>query len=663
MSESQRSRRIGLRSFSFSDVNRAVDYIVHLESTKEKLLEQEDTTNNKQITIKDQGPKLFRLGTLRSDGFRQHSIRGNYAVSNLLQEIAREQSKGKEFAVIKGERLTENPVTRLERSIRDHFWCALVRCIDEEHIYIASEDSKDRCEFKQRRIYIPFDDEKAWNYFLAVQHRRPEYDLQVLRLPQKITAEYVHELNDKPGILSLGLTDVEDVQGHVRTQGIPFLVPGGRFNEMYGWDSYFIADGLLADNFVHLAKSCVDNLVYEINHYGKILNANRTYYLNRSQPPFLTSMIRKVYEKMPQDHSWLRKALLAAIQEYHNVWMSEPRFVPSCGLSRYFSEGIGIPPETEASHFDALLKPYAEKLKVDIKTYFNLYQSGKIQEPDLDEYFMHDRAVRESGHDTTYRLDGVCAHLCVFELNCLLYKYEKDIEYILNTYFEGEIQFEDGTISSTFFKKQAENRKEKITEYCWDEETGLFYDYNFKTGQKSTYRSVTCLYGLWSGCVSKEQAARLMYFYLMCRSNIHLWEMVGGLSSGCKESIGHVALDKPSRQWDYPFGWAPHQILAWEGLAMYGYDDIVHRLAYKWLYTITKAFVDYNGVVPEKFDVVKVTHEVDVEYGNVGTDFKYVVKEGFGWMNASYQIGLQFLNVKEKRSLGALIHPHSLFKK
>lgn len=110
-------------------------------------------------------------------------------------------------------------------------------------------------------------------------------------------------------------------------------------------------------------------------------------------------------------------------------------------------------------------------------------------------------------------------------------------------------------------------------------------------------------------------------------------------------------------------GWAPHQMLAWEGLKKYGFHWDAKRIAYRWLYMITKIFKEFNAVVPEKFDVVKMTHKISVEYGNVGTDFQFVPKEGFGWMNASYQLGLTFLNRQERRALGLLIPPEKIFHK
>ena len=141
---------------------------------------------------------------------------------------------------------------------------------------------------------------------------RPDLRLDVVRLPARFTAEYARSLDGRHGILALALTEGPE------PAGVPFVVPGGRFNEMYGWDSYFIALGLLADGHVDLAKALVDNQVYEIRHYGKVLNANRSYYLTRSQPPLLSSMLRATYARLPRgaaSRRWLRDALAAVVLE------------------------------------------------------------------------------------------------------------------------------------------------------------------------------------------------------------------------------------------------------------------------------------------------------------------------------------------------------------
>src|SRR5439155_24942008 len=114
----------------------------------------------------------------------------------------------------------------------------------------------------------------------------------------------------------------------------PYVVPGGRFNEMYGWDSYFIQLGLLRDGELPLARDMIDNFLYEIAHYGMILNANRTYFLTRSQPPFLTEMILGVYAKT-HDRRWLASTV-PAIERYYAFWTTAPHPTESSGVGRSF---------------------------------------------------------------------------------------------------------------------------------------------------------------------------------------------------------------------------------------------------------------------------------------------------------------------------------------
>jgi alpha,alpha-trehalase len=128
----------------------------------------------------------------------------------------------------------------------------------------------------------------------------------------------------------------------------PYVVPGGRFNEMYGWDSYFIIRGLLREGKIDLARGMVEKFFFEIEHYGTVLNANRTYYLTRSQPPFLSSMIIAVYEadkaRGQASRSWLAKAYHYADQDYQ-MWIRDPHLAGATGLSRYYDFGEGPVPE------------------------------------------------------------------------------------------------------------------------------------------------------------------------------------------------------------------------------------------------------------------------------------------------------------------------------
>src|SRR3989442_6807684 len=123
------------------------------------------------------------------------------------------------------------------------------------------------------------------------------------------------------------LRQLPDDTREIKEQGLlylprPYVVPGGRFNEMYGWDSYFIQVGLLRDGELEPARNMVENFLYEIRYYGTILNANRTYYLTRSQPPFLTEMILGVFNRT-QDRQWLQ-ATIPAIEQYYRFWTTEP---------------------------------------------------------------------------------------------------------------------------------------------------------------------------------------------------------------------------------------------------------------------------------------------------------------------------------------------------
>ena len=125
----------------------------------------------------------------------------------------------------------------------------------------------------------------------------------------------------------------------------PYVVPGGRFNEMYGWDSYFILLGLLADGRLDLARDVTDNQLYQVRHYGGVLNANRTYYLTRGQPPFIGEMVLAIY-RATGDRRWLMEARDAVVAE-HAHWTSPPHAIPGLGLSRYLDHGAGPAPEVE----------------------------------------------------------------------------------------------------------------------------------------------------------------------------------------------------------------------------------------------------------------------------------------------------------------------------
>lgn len=346
-----------------------------------------------------------------------------------------------------------------------------------------------------------------------------------------------------------------------------------------------------------MAKGMVDHFIFEIKHYGKILNGSRSYYLCRTQPPFLTDMALQIYNQLERsdkelNRQWLKRAIQAAIKEYHTIWVAEPRMDPKTGLSRYRPDGLGIPPETEATHFTHILEPFAMKHGLSVLEFSEKYNDGSLQEPQLDEYFLHDRAVRESGHDTTYRFEKRCANLGTIDLQALLYKYEIDIGTAIREVFDDELELEEDfplapfppsveayanphresskkrvQRSAEWFEK-AEFRKQMIDKYLWNESKNLYFDYDTATEKQILYESVTAFWALWAGCASEEQCWKLVYvlfifFRKLCRKTTYLiffhrthslkkFEVLGGVVPGTEESRGKISLDRPNRQWDYP---------------------------------------------------------------------------------------------------------------
>ncbi len=393
----------------------------------------------------------------------------------------------------------------------------------------------------------------------------------------------------------------------------PYVVPGGRFNEMYGWDSYFTQVGLVRDGEMELAKNMTDNFLYQIEHYGKILNANRTYYLSRSQPPFLTQMILNVYRKRP-NIAWLRKTV-PAIEKYYSFWTAEPHLTKATGLSRYYDFGDGPAPEVLSgerddkgrNHYD-LVKDYYRTHKITDYDLSQYYDKEKDQLTDL--FYKGDRSMRESGFDPSNRFGPFNIDITHYDpacLNSLLYLMETDmaeISKILGRLREGRV-----------WATRAEQRRRSINRFMWDEQDGLYYDYNFIGKQLRRYPFVTTFYPLWVGIADRRQAARIV-------ANLDRFERPGGLLTSTNVS---------GSQWDAPFGWAPTEMIAIQGLRRYGYNKEADRITTNFLSMILKEFIQHNTIV-EKYDVERRESEVSARL-----KFGYKSNEiGFGWTNAAF---------------------------
>jgi len=405
----------------------------------------------------------------------------------------------------------------------------------------------------------------------------------------------------------------------------PYVVPGGRFNEMYGWDSYFIQMGLLRDGLVSLAQDMADNFLYEIRYYGKILNANRTYYLTRSQPPFLTGMLLAVFARTG-DRKWLADSL-PAIEKYYQYWTAEPHLTPATGLSRYFDLGEGPAPEVVASERDVQGRSQYELARQYFRTHH-------VAEYDLRQYYdapagrltplfyKGDRSMRESGFDPSGRFGPFSVDIIHYNpvcLNSLLYLMEDQTAEILRDLGRTE--------DARTWQERAQHRSTLIDSLLWDEADGMYFDYNFVERRRHRYPFLTTFYPLWAGIATARQAARVA-------AHLRLFEQPGGLQTSTKRT---------GDQWDRPFGWAPLEWIAVEGLRRYGYDAEADRISRKFLSMIEEQYLR-NGTIVEKYDVARRSVDLSREI-----HFGYRTDEvGFGWSNAVYTALLDGLHVNER---------------
>jgi alpha,alpha-trehalase len=419
-----------------------------------------------------------------------------------------------------------------------------------------------------------------------------------------------------------------------------YVVPGGRFNEMYGWDSYFIVLGLVADHGEELAKGMVDNFFFEIEHYGAVLNANRTYFLTRSQPPFLTSMIRAVYEdtaSFPDKTSaraWLERGYALASKDYE-TWMRPEHKAGTTGLARYFDLGEGPVPEMadDSTYYPDVIrwlvahpqqnpgfliksqeKPDANEVLRLKKTSCDVTSSQVCMKAEADgfrltrDFYEGDRAMRESGFDPSFRFEafsGATHHYAPVCLNSLLFRYERDMAHFAHVL--GKV--EDAHV----WEQRAKKRSVDIQRYLWQPKQGVFADYDFVKRRASSYAYVTSLYPLWAGVATREQAIQI-------ESKLNLFERPGGLAMSNTAS---------GMQWDEPFGWAPTNWLAVAGLTAYQCKDDAKRIAGKFTQSVDRGFAK-DGTIREKYNVEMGNSDVKVITG-----YKTNVI-GFGWTNGVY---------------------------
>lgn len=315
------------------------------------------------------------------------------------------------------------------------------------------------------------------------------------------------------------------------------------FNEMYYWDSYFMAQPFLRDNPT-FAEGTIDNYMYLYERFGLVPNATRTYLSGRSQPPFMTSLIFDVYEAGGKDVAWLLPRMAVAEREYHEVWTG--------------------------SH-----KPHVRRVSHGLSRYYAVDMT-------------HDQAETESGWDYTPRFERRCLDFLPIDLNALLYKYETD--------FAKAARLAGNEDKARQWDRAARRRKKAVTDLMWDSRRGLFYDYDYVRGRRGNISSLAAYYTMWSGMASRKQAKAMV-------RALRRFEHRGGLSTTDDIPLNQRFLGGMPTQWAYPNGWAPLQLLTIQGLRRYGYNRDAKRIAIKWLRTNLEWF-KLHGVFLEKYNVV-----------------------------------------------------------
>lgn len=394
--------------------------------------------------------------------------------------------------------------------------------------------------------------------------------------------------------------------GTLITMHYPYFVPGGRFREMYYWDSYFSMLGMICDRQDSLVSNMLENFADVINDIGFIPNGMRTYYLGRSQPPYFSFMIEDG-AKILGKQIYLK--YLPEMLKEHAFWMRGEDSVSA--LQPAFLRVVRMKDgELLNRYYDNYAAPRPEAFRYDIITGKEL--TAADPNADVHALFRNLRASAESGFDFSSRWMADGKNLYTLQttseipvdLNCLMYHLETTIAkaYGMN----GNHQ------ERAHYLRLAQARGKAIMKYLWSEETGFFEDYVWSTGKLSSNQSIAGVYPLFCRIATKSQAKSVE------RTILKTYLKMGGVLTTPKHT---------GQQWDAPNGWAPLQWVTYKGLKNYNLHGTADNLKSRWMKTCLKVYLS-TGKMMEKYDVERQADTGGGEYGN---------QTGFGWTNGVYR--------------------------
>jgi alpha,alpha-trehalase len=382
----------------------------------------------------------------------------------------------------------------------------------------------------------------------------------------------------------------------------PYVVPGGRFREIYYWDSYFTMLGLVRSGRSDLVKNMLDNFAYLIETVGHIPNGNRTYYRSRSQPPFFAAMVG-LYARATDTAQAL--PYLDALEKEHACWMDGAERLAAGEADRRvvrLADGRIL-----NRYWDDLAEPRPESYRPDYETAQTLPAAQR------EAFYRNTRASAESGWDFSSRWMRNPQDLRTLEttdlipvdLNSLLFNLERTIAALRA--FRG--QAGDADVAARF-RTAAAARREALLDMAYDPSSGFFYDVRWRNGARVTDRpTLAAAAPLYFGLATPEQGAHV----------------AARLARDFLKPGGFVTtLIASGQQWDAPNGWPPLQWLAIEGVRRYGRADVAERAREGWL-ALNRRTYRATGKMTEKYDVVDLRRRAG--------GGEYPTQDGFGWTN------------------------------
>lgn len=392
----------------------------------------------------------------------------------------------------------------------------------------------------------------------------------------------------------------------------PYIIPGGRFREIYYWDSYFTMLGLLSTGQIDLCENMINNFSYMIEQFGFIPNGNRIYYLTRSQPPFFSSMISLI-GKLKKDVDW-QLGHLDVIEKEYSYWMnySYENLSQNKADKKVFSI-IGVIPLNR--YYDEDDTPREESYYEDFNFALNLSENDK------KNFYKNVRAAAESGWDFSSRWFDDSNTLATInttdilpiDLNSILYFTEK---FISESYLKkNEIE------KHFFYKNKYVFRRDTINELFWNKKEKFYFDFNWAEKKHSNIFSLAALYPLYFKIADDEKAK------IVAEKTEEIFLKNGGLIT---------TTNFTGQQWDAPNGWAPLQWIGIVGLRNYGFHSLADEIKNRWL-NLNKSVFERTGKMFEKYNVM------DTELFAGGGE--YPLQDGFGWTNG---VAIALLNDFDK---------------